>query len=115
MHLCSCADNQHTFVRPGASNTIIVYLLSAGAEIEWFMPPDPLPLRLPPPSGGSVFADPPAPVEEPLPSLRLRLKVVPGPEPNPLAAWSSMLETDLSILLSSLRTQPVLEHASPMS
>lgn len=79
------------------------------------MPPDPFPLRPPPPSGGSVCVDPPVPAEEPLPPLRLRLKVVPGPEPNPLAAWSPMLETDLSILLSSLRTQPVLEHASPMS
>lgn len=69
------------------------HLLSAGAEIEWFM----LPLR-PPPSGGRVCAEPPPE----LPALLLRLKVVPGPEPNPLAASSSMLETALSILLSSL-------------
>lgn len=79
------------------------------------MRPLPLPPRLPrPPSGGRVCDDPP-PTEELPPLILFRLKVVPGPEPNPLAAWSSMLETDLSILLSSLRTQLVLEDASPMS
>ena len=73
------------------------------------MPPLPPPPR--PPNGGSVCADPDgeATLE------RFRLKVVPGPDPNPLAAWSSMLETDLSILLSSLRIQRVLAQASFMS
>lgn len=95
-------------------DTEIVHLLSAGAEIEWFMPA-PLPLR-PPPSGGSVCAETPPDAEEEVPPLVLfRQKVVPGPDPNPLAAWSSILETDLSILLSSLRTRLVLEHASPIN
>ena len=84
------------------------HLLNAGAEIEWFM----VPLR-PPPSGGRVWAEPPAPPE--LPALLLRLKVVPGPELNPLAASSSTLETDLSILMSSLRTLLVLALATPSS
>lgn len=74
-------------------------------------PPDPLPLR--PPSGGSVFTEPPPALPPPLDLFRL--KVVPGPDPNPLAASSSMLETDLSSLLSSLRARLVLEDASPIS
>lgn len=73
------------------------------------MPP-PTPPRLP--SGGSVCCA--GPVDEFL-LERLRLNVVPGPEPNPLAASSSTLDTDFSILLSSLRTHVVLAQASTMS
>ena len=64
-----------------------------------------------PPNGGNVCADPDgeATLE------RFRLNVVPGSDPNPLAALSSMLETDLSILLSSRRIQRVLAQASFMS
>lgn len=51
-----------------------------------------------PPSGGSVWADP----DGGLPWASLRLNVVPGPDANPLAAASSMLDADLSNLLSFL-------------
>lgn len=73
-----------------------------------------MPLRDPPalpPKGGNVCADP---TSTP-PRNRFRLKVVPGPDPKPLAASSSMLETDFSILLSSLRTHLVLAQASAIN
>lgn len=85
------------------------YLLRAGAEMECDMPPLLPPPR--PPNGGSVCADPDG--EATLD--RFRLNVVPGPDPNPLAALSSELETDLSILPSSLRIHRVLAQASFMS
>lgn len=86
-----------------------IYLLSAGAEIEWVIP---LPPLVPPPKGGSICAEPELPVER----ARFRgQKVVPGPDPYPRATLSSTLDTDLSILLSSLRTQPVRVEASPIS
>lgn len=86
-----------------------IYLLSAGAEIEWVIA---LPPLLPPPKGGSVCAKPELPVER----ARFRApKVVPSPDPYPRAASSSMLDTDLSILLSSLRTQLVRAQASPIN
>lgn len=85
------------------------YRLRAGAEIECDIPPLLPPPR--PPSGGSVCADPDGEAN----LDRFLLNVVPGPDPNPLEASSSVLETDLSILPSSLRIQRVLAQASFMS